>query len=79
MLLGGSIGFVGIMVPHALRLAGVNDHRWLLPASALVGGSFVALADTFARTVWAPQQLPVGVFTALLGVPVLLILLSRRP
>ena len=79
VLLGGSIGFVGIMVPHALRLAGVNDHRWLLPASALVGGSFVALADTFARTVWAPQQLPVGVFTALLGVPVLLILLSRRP
>ena len=79
VLLGGSIGFVGIMVPHALRLAGINDHRWLLPASALVGGSFVTLADTFARTVWAPQQLPVGVFTALLGVPVLLFLLSRRP
>ena len=78
VLLGGSIGFVGIMVPHALRLAGVNDHRWLLPASALVGGSFVTLADTFARTVWAPQQLPVGVFTALLGVPALLFLLSRR-
>ncbi len=78
VLLGGSIGFVGIMVPHALRLAGVNDHRWLLPASALVGGSFVTLADTFARTVWAPQQLPVGVFTALLGVPVLLYLLSRK-
>jgi iron complex transport system permease protein len=78
VLLGGSIGFVGIMVPHALRLAGVNDHRWLLPASALVGGSFVTIADTFARTVWAPQQLPVGVFTALLGVPVLLYLLSRR-
>ena len=79
VLLGGSIGFVGIMVPHALRLAGINDHRWLLPASALVGGSFVTLADTFARTVWAPQQLPVGVFTALLGVPALLFLLSRRP
>ncbi len=79
VLLGGSIGFVGIMVPHALRLAGVADHRWLLPASALVGGSFVTLADTFARTAWAPQQLPVGVFTALLGVPVLLYLLSRRP
>ena len=79
VLLGGSIGFVGIMVPHALRLVGVNDHRWLLPASALAGGSFVTLADTFARTVWAPQQLPVGVFTALIGVPVLLFLLSRRP
>jgi iron complex transport system permease protein len=78
VVLGGSIGFVGIMVPHALRLAGINDHRWLLPASALVGGSFVTLADTFARTVWAPQQLPVGIFTAVLGVPVLLFLLSRR-
>ncbi len=79
VLLGGTIGFVGIMVPHALRLAGVNNHRWLLPAAALVGGSFVTLADTFARTVWAPQQLPVGVFCALLGVPVLLFLLSKRP
>ncbi len=79
VLLGGSIGFVGLMVPHALRLVGVNDHRWLLPASALAGGSFVVLADTFARTAWAPQQLPVGVFTALLGVPVLLFLLSRKP
>mgnify|MGYP001365029519 FL=1 len=79
VLLGGSIGFVGIMVPHALRLTGVNDHRYLLPASALAGGSFVTLADTFARTVWAPQQLPVGVFTALIGVPVLLVLLSRKP
>ncbi len=79
VLLGGTIGFVGIMVPHALRLCGVNDHRWLLPAAALAGGSFVTLADTFARTAWAPQQLPVGVFTALLGVPVLLYLLSRKP
>jgi iron complex transport system permease protein len=79
VLLGGSIGFVGIMVPHALRLTGINDHRYLLPASALAGGSFVTLADTFARTVWAPQQLPVGVFTALIGVPVLLVLLSRKP
>ena len=78
VLLGGSIGFVGLMVPHALRLVGVSDHRCLLPASALAGGSFVVLADTFARTVWAPQQLPVGVFTALLGVPVLLFLLSRK-
>jgi iron complex transport system permease protein len=58
---------------------GVHDHRWLLPASALAGGSFVVLADTFARAVMAPQQLPVGVFTALIGVPVLLLLLSRKP
>ena len=78
VLVGGTIGFVGIMVPHALRLAGVHDHRRLIPAAALTGGIFVTFADTFARTVWAPQQLPVGVFTALLGVPVLLFLLSKR-
>jgi iron complex transport system permease protein len=78
VLVGGTIGFVGIMVPHALRLAGVHQHRSLIPAAALTGGIFVTLADTFARTVWAPQQLPVGVFTALLGVPVLLFLLSKR-
>jgi iron complex transport system permease protein len=79
VLLGGSIGFVGLMVPHALRLIGVNDHRWLLPSSALLGGSFVTLADTLARAALAPQQLPVGVFTALIGVPALLLLLSRKP
>jgi iron complex transport system permease protein len=79
VLLGGSIGFVGLIVPHALRLIGVNDHRWLLPSSALLGGSFVTLADTLARAAWAPQQLPVGVFTALIGVPALLLLLSRKP
>ncbi len=78
VVLGGSIGFVGLMVPHALRLLGLYDYRWLLPASALAGGSLVVLADTAARTLWAPQQLPVGVFTALLGVPALLFLLSRR-
>ncbi len=78
VMLGGSIAFVGMMVPHAMRLVGITDHRWLLPASAMVGGSFVTLADTFARTIWAPQQLPVGVFTALIGVPVLLLLLSRK-
>lgn len=79
VLLGGSIGFVGLMVPHALRLVGIHDHRRLLPAAALAGGSFVVLADTIARTAWAPQQLPVGVFTALIGVPALLYLLSRKP
>ncbi len=78
VLLGGSIGFVGMMAPHALRLLGVHAHRVLLPAAALSGGIFVVLADVLARTLWAPQQLPVGVFTALIGVPVLLVLLSRR-
>ena len=78
VLLGGSIGFVGMMAPHALRLLGVHEHRVLLPAAALCGGMFVVLADILARTLWAPQQLPVGVFTALIGVPVLLVLLSRK-
>ena len=59
-------------------LAGRDDFRWLLPLSVLLGGSFLTLADTLARTLWAPQQLPVGVLTALLGVPMLLILLSRK-
>ncbi|MEQ1837614.1 MAG: iron ABC transporter permease [Candidatus Nitrotoga sp.] len=76
--LGGSIGFVGLMTPHAVRLLGVSAHRWLIPLSVLLGGSFLVLADTLARTLWSPLQLPVGVFTALLGVPVLLWLLSRR-
>ena len=79
VMLGGSIGFVGMMAPHALRLLGVHAHRLLLPAAALAGGIFVLLADVLARTLWAPQQLPVGVFTALIGVPVLLRLLSRKP
>lgn len=76
--LGGSIGFVGLMIPHAIRLIGVSAHRWLIPLSTLLGGSFLVLADTLARTLWSPLQFPVGVFTALLGVPVLLWLLSRR-
>ena len=78
VVLGGTIGFVGLMVPHALRLAGTNNHRLLLPAAALVGGALLVFGDTVARVAWAPQELPVGVFTALLGVPALLILLSRR-
>jgi len=75
---GGTIGFVGLIVPHFLRLLGVAGHRRLLSASVLAGGSFLALADTLARTVAAPQQLPVGALTALLGVPTLLFLLSER-
>ncbi len=78
LMLAGAIGFVGLIVPHAVRLLGVNDFRWLLPLSVLAGGSFLTLADTLARTLWAPQQLPVGVLTALLGVPMLLLLLSRK-
>lgn len=78
LMLAGTIGFVGLIVPHAVRLLGVNNFRWLLPLSVLLGGAFLTLADTLARTLWAPQQLPVGVLTALLGVPILLLLLSRK-
>lgn len=74
----GSIGFVGLVVPHLVRLATGNDQRLLLPASVLAGGSLLLLADTAARTLIAPQQLPVGVLTALIGVPVFLFLLSRQ-
>lgn len=75
----GSIGFVGLVVPHLVRLATGNDQRLLLPASVLAGGSLLVLADTLARSIIAPQQLPVGVLTALIGVPVFLFLLSRQP
>lgn len=74
----GAIGFVGLIIPHLVRLLGVAGHRLLLPLSLLLGGSFLTLADTLSRTVIAPRQLPVGVLTALLGVPLLLFLLSRR-
>ncbi len=75
--LGGSIGFVGLVIPHMLRLFAGSDHRLLLPASVLGGGTLLLLADTMARTILAPQQLPVGVLTAMLGVPLFLYLLQR--
>ena len=74
----GSIGFVGLVIPHIMRLMGFTDHRLLLPAAALAGGNLLVLADTLARTVLAPQQLPVGIITALLGVPLFLYLLRRE-
>ncbi|MBU68882.1 MAG: ABC transporter permease [Cupriavidus sp.] len=75
----GSIGFVGLVVPHMVRLAWGNDQRLLLPASVLLGGTLLMAADLIARTIIAPAQLPVGVITALLGVPTFLYLLLRRP
>ena len=79
--IAGSIGFVGLLVPHILRALIVKHHgpdqRFLLPASALLGGTFLVLSDMFARTVIAPSQLPVGVITALIGVPSFLWILSR--
>lgn len=76
--IAGSIGFIGLVIPHLLRLSGLTDHRRLLPAAVLAGGSLLVLADTLARTALAPQQLPVGVITALLGVPLFLYLLHRQ-
>ena len=73
----GVIGFVGLIVPHAVRLAWGNDHRMLLPASFLAGSAFLLLADTAARVVVAPAELPTGVVTAVAGVPVFVVLLMR--
>ncbi|QNA98711.1 iron ABC transporter permease [Massilia sp. Se16.2.3] len=73
----GSIGFVGLIVPHACRFAFGPDHRVLVPAAALAGGSFLVLCDTLARTVVAPQQLPVGAVTAIIGAPIFLYQLHR--
>ena len=75
--IAGNIGFVGLIVPHLMRLLVGSDHRVLLPSAALFGGLFLVLSDTLARTVLAPRQLPVGVVTALLGVPLFLLLLNR--
>ncbi|HEY5040265.1 MAG TPA: iron ABC transporter permease [bacterium] len=74
----GPIAFVGLIVPHIYRLWIGNDHRFLVPVSALGGAAFLMLCDTAARSFFGPSEVPVGVFTALLGVPVLLWLLFRR-
>ena len=78
VMLAGSIGFVGLVIPHLVRLLVGGDHRVLLPAAVVLGGSLLMLADVMARTLLAPQQLPVGVVTALIGVPVFLLLLYRN-
>nr|WP_284709402.1 iron ABC transporter permease [Marinobacter sediminum] len=75
--MAGSVGFVGLVVPHMLRLVLGNDQRVILPACALAGGALLVLADALARVVIAPEQLPVGVITALIGVPTFLYLLYR--
>jgi len=75
--LSGLVGFVGLVVPHGTRLVFGPDHRQLLPLSAIVGAIFLVVADTFARIVVAPAQLPVGVVTAIVGGPFFLILLIK--
>ena len=74
----GTIGFVGLIIPHMLRLMLGSDHRLLLPASVLFGASFLIMTDTIARTILAPIELPVGVVTALCGAPYFIYLLHRR-
>jgi iron complex transport system permease protein len=74
----GLVGFVGLVVPHLLRLVLGADHRVLLPASALLGAAFLVVADTLARTLFAPLELPVGAITAILGGPLFLLLLRRE-
>jgi iron complex transport system permease protein len=73
----GAVGFVGLIVPHACRFAFGPDHRVLIPAVVLSGGAFLVLCDTLARTIVAPQQLPVGAITAMIGAPVFLYQLHR--
>ncbi|MBS3983914.1 MAG: iron chelate uptake ABC transporter family permease subunit [Dethiobacter sp.] len=74
----GMIGFVGLIIPHAVRMVSGPDHRVLLPASALVGGIFLVWADVAARTVLAPQEIPVGIITAFIGAPFFIYLLRKK-
>ena len=74
----GTVGFVGLVVPHLVRIAAGADHRVVVPGSAIAGGSLLVLADLLARTAIAPRQLPVGAITAVVGVPLFLVLLRRR-
>ena len=76
--ISGLIGFLGLAVPHILRLLIGSDHRRLLPASALAGAALLVLADTAARAILAPTELPVGIFTALLGGSLFLLLLRHN-
>src|SRR5262245_1782257 len=75
----GSIGFVGLVTPHLVRLLVGSSHRAVIPAAALAGGALLVVADLLARTMVAPRQLPVGALTALIGVPLFLWLMHRRP
>jgi iron complex transport system permease protein len=74
----GSIGFVGLVTPHLVRQMSGSDHRAVVPAAALLGGTLLVLADLLARTLIAPRQLPVGALTALIGVPLFLALMRRQ-
>jgi iron complex transport system permease protein len=74
----GSIGFIGLVAPHGARLMLGSDHRYLLPASGLVGATLLLFADIISRTIWQPQVIPIGIVTSFLGVPFFMFLLMRR-
>ncbi len=74
----GSIGFVGLVTPHLARMVFGSDHRLVIPAATILGGVLLVLADLLARTVIAPRQLPVGALTAVIGVPLFLVLMRRQ-
>lgn len=74
----GAIGFVGLIIPHAIRMLNVPKHASLIPLSALIGAVTLVIADAFARSIFAPQELPVGVITALIGVPMFFLILRRK-
>lgn len=74
----GVIGFIGLVGPHMARMLVGSDHRFLLPASALIGAALMVIADIISRTVWAPQVIPIGIMTAFLGVPFFFFLLMRK-
>ena len=75
----GVIGFVGLVVPHIVRLAVGSDHRRVLPTGVLFGAAFMVLGDLLARTIVSPQEMPIGVITAFIGAPTLIVLIRRRP
>jgi len=74
----GIIGFIGLVAPHISRLIGGNDHRFLVPASGFTGALVLVVADTLARTIVAPMEIPVGIMTSFIGIPFFLFLLIRR-
>lgn len=75
----GVIGFIGLVVPHIVRLVVGSDHRRILPVTVVFGAAFTVLGDLLARTLVAPQEMPMGVITAFIGAPVLIWLIRRRP
>ena len=76
--ISGIIGFVGLIIPHIVRIIVGPDHRILLPSSGLIGGIFMIFADTIARTIISPMEIPVGIITAMFGGPFFIYLLRKR-